>query len=83
MYCGIDEIGYPAVEHRALIAEQLDLAHLAEWNIQQARLVQVLIGGSQHGDADIATSQLFAEVPAQSIADDGTRHASANDQYFL
>ena len=79
----IDHEADPAVEHFALVAEQLRLAHAPERDVEQAGLIHVGIGSPQHRQRDAARRQFFAQLPAQSVGDDGAGETAADNKNFL
>jgi len=76
-------VGDPAVENLALVAEQLLFAKLAERNVQQARLIHVLVAGAEHGDGHAAVPELVAQLTADAVGNDGAGEAAAHNDDIL
>ncbi len=79
----VDDVGNAAVQHLALVAEKLGFTHLAERHVQQTGLVHVLVGRADHGDGHAARGKLLAQLPAQSVGDDGAGETASDDENLL
>lgn len=75
--------GDAAVQHLALVAEQLGFAHTAERHVEQAGLVHVGVGRAQHGDGDTAGTHFLVKLAAQAVRHDRAGKPPADNQDFL